>query len=240
MHIAILDDSEADRRDLRQMLHTYFRQRKLEVSISEFARAQDFLHACGPGVFQIAFLDIYLDGESGMDAAREAFETDPGCRLVFFTTSFDYAVDSYLVRAAYYLTKPVERSRLYDALEICCRETDNASAQLTVRGIPTWLPLKDIRFADCENRSVRLHLADRTLEIDEGFARVSQTLLADPRFLACNRGVLVNMDHIRQALERDFLLDNGACAPIRVHGRKELKKAWLTYSLKAIERRPQP
>lgn len=237
MRIAILDDSAFDREELRRMLQQYFSMRSLHIEVCEFSRAADFLRAFSAGAFQIAFLDIYLEGENGMDAARIACEVDPDCRLIFFTTSYDYAVDSYLVRAAYYLTKPVEQSRLCDAMDICCKDIDTTAVELRVERLPTRLLLKDICFVDCASRTVRVHLSNRVLTVDESFAQLSEALLADGRFLACNRGVLVNMEQIDRATERDFLLKNGIQVPIRVHGRGGLKKAWLSFSLKDLERR---
>lgn len=236
MKIAILDDCAEDRSELRLMLNEYFAARGVESQVCEFSSSADFLRVFSPGEFQIAFIDIFLDGENGMDAARRAFEEDPECRLVFFTVSYDYAVDSYLVRAAYYLTKPIDFRRLHDALNICCRALDNKSVELTVGCLPTRLQLKDICFVDCENRDVRVHLSDRTLAVAESFFQLSSVLMDDGRFLSCNRNVAVNMEQIAEVREGDFVLKNGARVPIRVRRRAELKRAWLAYSLKHLER----
>ncbi len=237
MRIAILDDSASDRGDLRRMLNTWFSSRATEIEICEYSAVAAFLQDFVPGAFHIAFLDIYLGAENGMDAARTACDIDPACRLVFFTTSYDFAVDSYLVRAAYYLTKPVEQERLHDALNICCQGEDEAALEVKVEQVPTRIPLRDICYVDCENRDVLVHLPDRTLAVDKRFAELTEELLEDGRFLACNRGVLVNMEQIAQAAESDFVLKSGVRVPIRIHGRGMLKKAYLVFSLQKLERR---
>ncbi len=236
MRIAILDDSASDRQDLRRMLSVYFSSRATEIEVCEYSAAADFLQSFTPGAFTIAFLDIYLGDENGMDAAQTAYAIDPGCRLVFFTASNDHAVDSYLVRAAYYLTKPVEQKRLDDALDVCCQDEDEVLAEVTVERVPARIPLKNICYVDCKNRDVRIHLSGRTLAVDESFTELSEKLLKDGRFLACNRGVLVNMEQVAQAAENDFVLKNGEWVPIRIRGRGELKKAYLAYSLQTLER----
>lgn len=63
----------------------------------------------------MVFLDIYLDGIDGMEAARMLRQFDENCILVFVTTSPDYALDGFKVRAMHYLVKPfssVELERL--------------------------------------------------------------------------------------------------------------------------------
>ncbi len=236
MRIAVLDDSASDRQGLRRMLSTYFSSRATEIEICEYSTASEFLQSFTPGAFKIAFLDIYLGDENGMDVARTAHAIDPACHLVFFTTSYDHAVDSYLVRAAYYLTKPVEQKRLYDALHICFQDEDETVAEVTVERVPARIPLRNICYVDCKSRDVRIHLPGRTLAVDESFTELSEKLLEDGRFLACNRGVLVNMEQVAQAAENDFVLKNGEWVPIRIRGRGELKKAYLAYSLQTLER----
>ena len=45
--------------------------------------------------FTVAFLDIYMKGLSGMDAAKELRKTDADCFLIFTTTSTDHALEGF-------------------------------------------------------------------------------------------------------------------------------------------------
>ena len=56
--------------------------------------------------YDVIFLDIYMDGMTGMDAARAIREIDRVVRIIFITTSTEFAVDSYEVSAFGYLLKP--------------------------------------------------------------------------------------------------------------------------------------
>ena len=54
-----------------------------------------------------------------METAQKLRALDASCRIVFVTTSPDFAVDSYDVNAAFYLLKPVTMERVSKALERC-------------------------------------------------------------------------------------------------------------------------
>ena len=65
----------------------------------------------------ILFLDIYMDGMTGMEAARRIRRQSDNCILVFVTTSSDFAVESYDVGASYYLLKPFQPEKLCSILD---------------------------------------------------------------------------------------------------------------------------
>lgn len=77
-----------------------------EAGLLEFERGESFLAAEKEQRFTVAFLDIYMHGISGMDAAKELRKTDADCLLVFTTTSTDHAPEGFQVRALHYLVKP--------------------------------------------------------------------------------------------------------------------------------------
>lgn len=238
MQIAIVDDSAQERRELRGLLASELRAAHVAGTLFEYEEGRTFLADLQPGRFQIVFLDIYLTGENGMDLARAARQVDPDCRLVFFTRSYDHAVDSYQVRASYYLTKPLDPSRLRDALAVCLSglSKDSRCLDVRVKGAPLRLSASEIYYVDCENRTVRIHLKNKSLAVSDLLSQVMDTLLEDPRFLRCNRGLLVNMDHIHETREGEFVLTNGARVPLRIRARGELKKAYLSYSLQELRK----
>ncbi|MFQ7549226.1 MAG: LytTR family transcriptional regulator DNA-binding domain-containing protein [Blautia marasmi] len=67
-------------------------------------------------------------------------------------------------------------------------------------------------------------------------ASVLDSLSRDPRFLSCNRNVMVNMDWIESVPSDEFLLKNQERVPIRQRGRKTVKKTFLEYTLKGLRR----
>ena len=239
MYIAVVDDRPDDRAELIAMLTRYFAAKCVCAKYCEFSSAEEFLTDFVPGKYDLAFLDIYLGGLTGMEAARQVCRDDPRCRLLFFTTSHAHAVESYAVRAAYYLTKPLAYRQLAEALDASCAALwrDGGGLAIQVRSVETSIPLRDILYADCSARRARIHLEREVAEEANPIGEVIDILLRDERFLCCNRDIAINMDQIAQVEGGDFLLKNGERAPIRHRGKSALKKTYLEYSLQTLRRK---
>ena len=115
MRIAIVDDLAAERTLLKGRLEWQLQRRKVQADILEYESGETFLEAARKAPFTAAFLDIYMDGMTGMEAAKKLRKTDTDCLLVFITTSTDHALEGFQVRALHYLVKPLTEADI-DAL----------------------------------------------------------------------------------------------------------------------------
>ena len=76
MRIAIVDDLKTERALLKERLSQQLALRGVEADILGFESGEAFLAAEKERRFSAAFLDIYMEGLSGMDAAKELRKTD--------------------------------------------------------------------------------------------------------------------------------------------------------------------
>ena len=106
MRIAIVDDLAAERALLKDRLEQQLQRRNVQADILEYESGETFLEAARKAPFTAAFLDIYMDGMTGMEAAKKLRKTNTDCLLVFTTTSTDHALEGFQVRALHYLVKP--------------------------------------------------------------------------------------------------------------------------------------
>ena len=109
------------------------RARGTEAELLEFDSGEAFLAAEEAQRFTAAFLDIYMDGLSGMDAAKELRKTDADCLLVFTTTSTDHALEGFQVRAFHYLVKPFSEAELSGLLDEMLAKLPRPEPFLTVK-----------------------------------------------------------------------------------------------------------
>ena len=112
MRIAIVDDLAGDRALLRERLERQLQRRSVQADLLEFESGEAFLAAEREQRFTAAFLDIYMTGMSGVDAAKELRTFDTDCLLIFTTTSTDHALEGFQVRAMHYLVKPFAEEEL--------------------------------------------------------------------------------------------------------------------------------
>ena len=64
----------------------------------------------------VAFLDIIMNEMSGIDLAQELRAINPDIKIIFCSTSEDFAMDAFRIHADGYLTKPVTESAILEEL----------------------------------------------------------------------------------------------------------------------------
>jgi two-component system, NtrC family, response regulator AlgB len=113
MNILIVDDEASLRRTLRTALEV-MGCRVAEARDGEQARA-----AVGHGLYQLAFLDLRLAGEQGLDLLPEMLRLAPGLYVVVITAhaTIATAVEAMRRGAADYLPKPFTPDQLRLTLE---------------------------------------------------------------------------------------------------------------------------
>jgi DNA-binding LytR/AlgR family response regulator len=111
MRAIIADDEPHLAEDLRRRLAQLWPELQIVAVLHDGIAAADALSELKP---DIAFLDIRMPGQSGLDAARAAAAD---CRLVFVTAFDDHAVQAFEQAAVDYLLKPVSDERLERCVE---------------------------------------------------------------------------------------------------------------------------
>ena len=242
MNIAIIDDIASDAEELKRNIISYFDSRQILTEIQHFSSAEAFFETYRPGVFQLLFLDIYMDGMTGMEAARRIRSQSDDCILVFVTTSSDFAVESYDVQASYYLLKPFQPEKLCQVLNSLPLTASQESRYIEVISdrIPVRVPLHSILYADTFRNAVCLHTDAGIIRSYLTFHKFEEEIRDCPNFLSCYRGCVVNMDRILEAAEDGFLLDNGETVQIRKRGSATIRKSYLQYLFSSDAEKPLP
>jgi DNA-binding LytR/AlgR family response regulator len=111
MKAIIADDEQHLAKDLRQRLAQLWPELQIVAVLHDGMAAATALEELKP---DIAFLDIRMPGQSGLDAARAAAAD---CRVVFVTAFDDHAVQAFEQAAVDYLLKPVSDERLERCVE---------------------------------------------------------------------------------------------------------------------------
>lgn len=109
-----------------------------------------------------------MQGLSGMDLAVELRERDETADLIFLTSSPEFALESYSVRAPDYLLKPVDREKLFSALDrAIARRREQARDELVLRsgGRLVSVPLGSIEYVEARQEKLVFRLnSGETLE----------------------------------------------------------------------------
>jgi NtrC-family two-component system response regulator AlgB len=113
MHVLLIDDDASLRRTLRTALES------MRHDIAEAVGGHQALGAVGKVRFDLAFLDLRLGREKGLDLLPELFRSAPGLGVVVMTAfaSIDTAVEAMRRGAFDYLPKPFTPDQLRVVLD---------------------------------------------------------------------------------------------------------------------------
>lgn len=234
MRIAICDDDIKEQKQLFQIIQ----DQDPAFGAECFSDGASLLRAAESAPpFDIAFLDIYMPGENGIDVAGALREISSRTGIVFVTTSQDHAVSAFSLDALHYLVKPVsagdvaEAFRRFDAL--CPRRRKSVS--FPGRNGNQTVFLDEIRSLISAGHAVEISLADgRRIKVWTSLNELTQKL--GKNFLKINRGIVVNMDCIeRMGTDRCVLLD-GREFFLAVRDRSAICAAYNDYRFDQLSR----
>ena len=235
MEFAIVDDRTDERALLRRRLERALSRRGVQADFSEFESGEAFLAAAGERRFTAAFLDIYMPGMNGMDAARALRGFDAGCLLIFTTTSTDHALEGFQVRAMHYLVKPFTEEDVDRLVGEILARTPQADKYLDVKvvGGDIRLSYRHIVYAEHFSHLIYIHTpAKKTLATRMPFKDFTAPLREDPRFFVCGRGVIANLEHASDFEDGAFLMDEGSRVLVSRELTKAARQAFMEFLLK--------
>lgn len=234
MNIAVIDDLPQERENIRSILADYAAANRIDLSVSEFGSAEELLEGYRPLGYSAVFLDIYMDGMSGIEAAQKVRETDRDSLIVFLTTSEDHMPEAFRLHAYEYIIKPVGKEDLFRVMDDILHRATPAEASrfsFTTSQGETALSYDDLVMVGTDAHNY-LEVMDKTGDTQKTrmtFSTAGDILLQDKRFLLIRRGVIVNMAYIRKFDDALCHMNVGIPIPISPRSRKKLEQVWDNY-----------
>ena len=192
--------------------------------------------------FDVLFLDILMPGENGIETAAEIRAYDRNVKIIFLTSSTEFAVKSYEVEAYFYQLKPLRWdvfSRVMDsALEKCERERETGLILRCKSGI-TFLEPKRLEFCEVIQRTLLLHLSSgKVLESAGSLDELSRRLASYSCFLRIHRSFLIHLGYIQSISYRAVTMSSLTKIPIPRGKYNEIKDAFLEYTFRTGQAQP--
>ena len=236
MNIAIIEDSGQELSLLARCLQSYLSSRQVYRVIDTYTSGEAFLENWPSKSYDLVFLDILMEGISGIEVARKIRETDSECLLIFISSSKEYALQGFEVRAFDYLLKPLSEERFQKTMDLCQNELAKHIRYIEVKESRTLvkIPLNEIIYTDYYNHYIQIHTAARLIRSYQQFDVFSPLLLCYPQFLCCYRNCIVNMDHVDSVDKHDFVMENGERVPITRGNRNSIYQQYADYQFLKI------
>lgn len=239
LKIALIDDEQMYLDEMERICREFGEKNGLKVGISAFQNAESFLDTLGNSVYSIVFMDVYMNGMNGVQAAKKLRECDLNCLLIFLTSSGEHMPEAFFCHAFEYIQKPFTRQRVMDVLSDALK-----IIPVQTKYVDLYCERKNVRVTLDEIVSVVTDAHYISVETSDGRRlRCRMTMVQftecadDPRFIIVNKGISINADHIVGFENNCCLTDNGARFPIRVRDRLKIEQAVRNYNFDKIRSR---
>lgn len=117
------DDDLSVLKELSVLMDRYRVERNQDITYAAFHSPLELLSEVERGTrLDIIFLDVLMPGQDGISAAREIRKYDTSVKIIYLTSSSEYAVDSYEVGAYFYQLKPIWQESFYRLMDSVLRE----------------------------------------------------------------------------------------------------------------------
>lgn len=238
MKIAICDDDLTELNRITAFLDEYSKTNRLPLTCKTFCSSIELASTAMQESYDLYLLDILMPALNGIELAREIRNFDRAADLIFLTSSPEYAVDSYTVKASDYLLKPVQKKRFFAALDDILEQKERLlEKSIVVKstiGVHKIL-LSRLMYVEAFNRRVVYYLLNgEHLECTERFSQVCDNLMKNPEFILPHRSFLVNMNFIRSIAGNDMTLANGMVIPLAQRRITEIKKHYLAFQMEEV------
>lgn len=237
MRIAICDDDALCREQILAIVTEYISKCDRELTVSVYEKAAALLDdALRYGGWDIYILDIIMPGINGIRLGMELRRHDPDCKILYLSSSREFALDSYQAKASDYLVKPVQKERLFQSLDDTISTIANRKEKSLIvktRDSSTKLPYDSILYAELKDRKVSYCTAGGNRiegsSIRTTFADAIKELLQDSRFVLCGPGLAVNLYYVTTVSNDHLTFKTGARLHIGKRAGREFRDIWADF-----------
>lgn len=245
LHIAICDDQAKHVNKIRSAVEHYTTNRNINVNIYEFDNPLVFLEGLDQiGGVDILLLDICMPGILGTEVAKEIRQRKDKTEIVFITTSDEFAVTAFALKAAHYLLKPFTQTQFDEAMKRAMVHFNNRKEKKTTlkleNGKLQMVNLDDIHYIESAGHTQFVYMEGGScVEARHSLSWISEELenLAPGQFVSPYKGYLVNQKEIYNIDPKQMLLLSGKCLPISRGSFRQLQNAFFEYQFSEGMRR---
>jgi len=183
----------------------------------------------------IAFLDVEMDGMSGISVGAELARRNPDVKIIIITSYIEYLDEAFRTHVFRYMVKPLDEARLMkNTKEAIFSNIEDGQTLIAEdeHGISALRESQILFFESIKNHTI-IYTLNRTIESKKGI-EYWRTLCASRRFFSTHRGYIVNMQYVtdynRYSVTLKDLSGNTYTAGLARSHYAQFKETYLFYS----------
>ncbi len=238
MRIAVIDDQPVDREYIAALVSHWAKDRAETTVSVPFPSAEAFLFAYSEDRdFDILLLDIEMGTINGVELAKTVRMENDAVQMIFVTGFPDFIAEGYEVSAVHYLMKPVDRDKLFSALDRAVANLGKAERWILLPSGDgqTRVRLDRIVYAEAYGHDLTIHTEDGNFTFRRTIGSWEAELGPEAGFVRCHRSVLVNLRYVSKVTKIDVILDDGTALPLARNAVQAVNLAFIRYYREGIE-----
>ncbi len=238
MKVAICDDDLNQLRLIKSSIEQYaLHHEEHSFEIDCFSNPFEFLeHIEKTDIYDILILDIFMPGIMGIDIAKQIRSSNKKIEIIFLTSSQDYAVQAFSLKATHYIVKPYEPEEFIEAIDRALHKLNyrknNPISIKVENGNVRFVELFDIMYVESYRHSQMIHLRNgEFIEARETLTKLF-TLFEEAskgQFISPYKGFIVNLSAIKLIELGQIILKNGEFIPIVKRNFKSIKQDYFNF-----------
>ncbi len=232
IRIAICDDEAECLDSTKRMLEKWSIESGIPIELFCVDNGDALIAKSSTNKLDIILLDIVMPLLNGMDAAREIRERDKTSKIIFLTSTPEFALESYSVKAKGYIIKPVKYEQLSEALDECMAALRDEPKNLLLKSTCGYQKIycHDIDYIEAQNKQVIFFLhSGKAVVITEPLYSFENKLIIQDGFFKCHRSYVVYMPNVNSFTSSEITMKSGCRIPIARGVGKKFQDAYFSY-----------
>lgn len=204
------------------------------MCIDKFENGYDLLKSSND--YEVIFMDYQMDGINGIETSRKIRETNKECVIIFVSAFLEASVESHEIPSFRFLLKPVEKEKLFSALDDYMKSIDYDNLLILNTREGAWkIKMSDIIYAEAKSKHTIIRTTKRTLETFTHLKKIEEKLPPE-KFVRCQRAYIAGLAHVEKYSNTEIVFDNDEKAQIGPAYFKKFKEALHHYIMIYNER----
>ena len=213
MKVLICDDDPLFAERIEKAAAPFFAAKGIKADIRVCTSAAEAEAVPELEQYQLAFLDVDLDGASGIALGRSLKQKNPAVMLVYISAYLEFAPQGYTVSAFRYILKDSLRQTLPVCLNDVYNElfTRHKALVVEVSRETVRVPYDDIYSLESEGRRVQVFGETPRSPLCVYYGKLSDLPgeMFSSGFLRVGRSAVINLRHVRKILGYKVQMTNG-------------------------------
>lgn len=234
IRIGICDDNSQEQEEVVSLVKEYNEDNPCyNITVRLFSTPIDMLsHIEEHGGFDVLFLDVFMPGMLGTDAARELRQLGEQSEIIFITRSRDHALDAFEVEATQYLIKPYSKSEIYLVLDKVMHRINKDRREIITLKTPngyTRISPREVVFTQTERNNYQsiYTIQGNRLEVRMTTLKLFELFSNNKYMIRCGVSLNVNLKYIRQISKDSITFDTGQTISYPYRAYRKLKEEFL-------------